>query len=91
MIHFLRVMITSTIILTPVLYGGNKGKLGHMSFNIFSNYYDLTTYNKLFSINDNKLNIVQVNCRSIPEKIDSIKVFPNCLSISPDILVFPET
>ena len=64
---------------------------GHLDFDILSNYYDLTSYNKLFPVNDNKLNIVHMNSRSLPKNFDKITAFLSCLSTPPDILAFTET
>lgn len=63
---------------------------GHSNLNSISNYYDISTYNKISDPNK-KLNILHINSRSLPKNIDKIEAFLNTLVTPPDILVVTET
>lgn len=64
---------------------------GHSDLNCISNYYDLSSYNKLNNQTTNKLNILHMNSRSLPRNIDKITAFLSTLAIPPDILAITET
>ena len=64
---------------------------GHNNLNCASNNYNITTYNKLFDQYTNNFNIIHINSRSLPKKVDNITSFFNTLTTSPDILAVTET
>ena len=65
---------------------------GHMNFDALSEYFDISSYNKLVSPHDNAmLNIFHMNSRSLPKNFDHIQAFLKNLNKPPDILTLTET
>ena len=65
---------------------------GHQDINSLSKYFNFDEYSSTVdSLDNNYLNIVHINIRSLHKNFDGLKSFLSCLPKTPDIIALTET